>query len=77
MPKHDDDFLKWLGGHLRNIRLQKGLSQEALAELAGIDRTYVGGVERGERNLSVLNVKKLSDALGIEVKNLFNNDFKL
>ena len=77
MPKHDDDFLKWFGGRLREIRHQKGLSQEELAELASIDRTYVGGVERGERNLSVLNVKRLSDAFGINVKDLFDDDFKL
>lgn len=77
MPKHDDDFLKLFGGRLREIRHQKDLSQERLAELAGIDRTYVGGVERGERNLSVLNVKRLADALGINVKDLFDDDFQL
>ncbi|MFQ4138026.1 helix-turn-helix domain-containing protein [Nodosilinea sp. PGN35] len=77
MPKHDDDFLRWFGSRLREIRHKKGLSQEELAELAGIDRTYVGGVERGERNLSLLNVKRISDALGINVKDLFDNDFKL
>jgi transcriptional regulator with XRE-family HTH domain len=77
MPKHDDDFLKWFGGRLREIRHKEGLSQEELAGLAGIDRTYVGGVERGERNLSVLNVKRISDALGINVKDLFDDDFKL
>lgn len=77
MLKHDDDFLKWFGRRLREIRHQRNLSQEELAELAGIDRTYVGGVERGERNLSVLNVKRLADALGINVKDLFDNAFQL
>lgn len=77
MLKHNDDFLKWFGGRLREIRHKKGFSQEELAELAGIDRTYVGGVERGERNLSLLNVKRISDALGINVKDLFDDDFKL
>lgn len=77
MPKHDDEFLKWFGGRLREIRHMKGLSQEELAGLAGIDRTYVGGVERGERNLSVLNVKRISDALGINIKDLFDDDFQL
>jgi transcriptional regulator with XRE-family HTH domain len=77
MSKYDDDFLRWFGSRLRKIRHNKGLSQEELAELAGIDRTYVGGVERGERNLSLLNVKRISDALGINVKDLFDNDFKL
>jgi transcriptional regulator with XRE-family HTH domain len=77
MPKHQDDFLKWFGSRVRELRHQKNLSQEELAELAGIDRTYVGGVERGERNLSLLNVKRLSDALGINAKDLFDDDFKL
>ncbi len=77
MPKYDDDFLKWFGSRLREIRHKKGLSQEELAELAGIDRTYVGGVERGERNLSILSVKRFSDALGINVSNLFDDDFQL
>jgi transcriptional regulator with XRE-family HTH domain len=78
MPKlHDDDFLKWFGCRVRELRHQKNLSQEELAEHAGIDRTYVGGVERGERNLSLLNIKKLSDALGINVKDLFDDAFKL
>lgn len=72
MPKHDDDFLRTVGARLRSIRLEKGLSQEGLANLADIDRTYVGGVERGERNVSLINVKRLCDALGIDAKDLFN-----
>lgn len=77
MLKRRDRFLQWFGGRVRVIRQEKNLSQEALAQLAGIDRTYIGGVERGERNLSVLNVKRLADALGINIKDLFDDDFKL
>jgi transcriptional regulator with XRE-family HTH domain len=73
MVKHREDFLKWFGLRLRKIRQSKFLSQEELAGLAGIDRTYVGGVERGERNLSLLNIKKLSDALEIKPSELFDD----
>ena len=73
MVKHQEDFLKWFGLRLRKIRQSKLLSQEELAGLAGIDRTYVGGVERGERNLSLLNIKKLSDALDVKPSELFDD----
>lgn len=76
MSKHNNDFLRWFGGRVRTLRQQKHLSQEELAQLAGIDRTYIGGVERGERNLSLLNVKRLADALGITAKDLFDDDFE-
>ena len=76
MAKHDDNFLKWFGNRIKELRYQKNLSQEMLAEIAGIDRTYIGGVERGERNPGLLNVKKLSDALSITPKDLFDDDFK-
>jgi transcriptional regulator with XRE-family HTH domain len=49
---------------LREIRLKKGLSQERLAELAGLHRTYVSSVERGERNISLENIDRLANALG-------------
>ena len=49
---------------LREIRLKKELSQERLAELAGLHRTYVSSVERGERNISLENIDRLAKALG-------------
>jgi len=75
MPKHRDDFLQLFGSRVRALRQRKGLSQEELAQIAGIDRTYIGGVERGERNLSLLNLKRLADALGVNAKDLFDDDF--
>ncbi len=52
-----------LGGNVRALRQAKGLSQEELALEAGLDRTYMGGIERGERNVSVLNLCKVAVAL--------------
>ena len=65
------DVMARFGRKLREIRLQKGgVSQEKLAELAGLHRTYVSSVERGERNISLVNIEKLAAALGITLAEL-------
>jgi transcriptional regulator with XRE-family HTH domain len=56
---------------LRELRSAKGLSQEALAELCGLHRTYVGSVERGERNISLDNIERLASALEVAVRDMF------
>jgi transcriptional regulator with XRE-family HTH domain len=53
------------------LRLEKDLSQEELADLAGLDRSYVSGIERGRRNLSVMNVAKIAHALDVAIPALF------
>ena len=63
--------LKEFGNRLRELRLNKGYSQEKLAEIAKMHRNYVGMVERGERNITLLNIKKLARALKVETKELF------
>jgi len=52
-----------LGKTIREMRLKLGLSQERLAELAGLHWTYIGGIERGERNVSLVNIVKIAKAL--------------
>ena len=62
---------KLFAANLWRERKARGLSQGALAQLAGLDRTYVGSVERGQRNVSIDNVERLAEALGIELADLF------
>jgi len=60
--------------NLRKVRLEKQLSQEALADLAGLHRTYIGSVERGERNISIDNIERLAEALGCRVIDLLKGE---
>ena len=62
-----------LGVAIRAARKAKGLSQEALAELADIDRSYMGGIERGEHNLAIINLIKIANALGVKTSDLLSN----
>jgi transcriptional regulator with XRE-family HTH domain len=59
-----------VGHAIRTRRLQVGFSQEELAVRAGLHRTYVGSVERGERNISLMNLTKMATALGVRVRDL-------
>ena len=67
-----DSFLSAFGSHLRSLRKKAGLSQEETADRAGIHVTYLSGVERGLRNPSISNVRRLAQALGVPTKELFS-----
>lgn len=64
------DILKRFGDRLRKLRKVKGWSQEDFAYECGLDRSYVGGLERGERNVALRNIEKLAKALGISISEL-------
>lgn len=66
----DDELLRVVGDRLRTARKASGLSQEALAHQAGLHRTYVSSVERGERNIALLNILTLATVLGIDAGTL-------
>jgi len=72
MARRDEEQVqKRFGKRVRELRKQGGLSQEALALACGLDRTYIGGVERGERNISLLNIHRIAAALGVSARELF------
>ncbi|MDP1759421.1 MAG: helix-turn-helix transcriptional regulator [Thermodesulfovibrionales bacterium] len=66
-----DSTQKKFGENLKKIRNKQKLSREKLAELSGLHWTYIGSVERGARNISLKNIKKLADALNIKICDLF------
>lgn len=65
MEKSDSSLRNTLADNLRRLRKAQGLSQECLADAAGLHRTFVGAVERSERNISVDNIEKLAAALRV------------
>ncbi len=73
--RQDLAILRRFGGVLRELRTERGVSQERLAELAGVDRNYIGQIERAERNPAVVNVVKIAKALGVAPSELFR-DFR-
>ena len=67
------DLAKTIGGRIRNYRTKLGLSQEKLAELAGCHPTYVGQLERGEKNATVESIEKIATPLNVSLSKLFEN----
>lgn len=66
-----DDIRLRFGKAVRQKRHRLGVSQEAFADLCGLDRTYVGGIERGERNVALVNIERIARALRLSISDLF------
>jgi transcriptional regulator with XRE-family HTH domain len=66
-----EDIRLRFGNAVRKWRHKLGVSQEEFADICGMDRTYVGGIERGERNVSLINIEKIAKALKTSIPRLF------
>jgi transcriptional regulator with XRE-family HTH domain len=69
--REKDPGLVRFGERVRALRAERGWSQEELADICSLHRTYIGGIERGEKNLSLKNIRKLADSLDITLSKLF------
>lgn len=67
----DTEYLQKLGSTLRHLRKELQLSQEKFSLNIGMDRTYYASVESGKRNISIVNLRKISDGLGLKLSDLF------
>jgi transcriptional regulator with XRE-family HTH domain len=67
------DIKKSVGERIRDLRKARGLSQEQLGERAGFHFSYIGGLERGERNISLVNLSKLSESLNVNINDFFRD----
>jgi transcriptional regulator with XRE-family HTH domain len=65
-------FLMFLGQNIRNLRERKNISQEQFGKMVGVHRTYVGMIERGEKNMTIFSLQKFAEALGMKVKDLID-----
>ena len=64
------EICKRFGCKIRDLRTAQGMSQELLAQKSGLHRTYIGGIERGERNVSLVNIEKLAKALNLSLADI-------
>lgn len=71
---NEEEILKRFGSRVQHFRNTLGLSQEKFAEKANVHRTYIGTVERGETNLTLINIYKLAEALEINISDLFDDE---
>ena len=67
------NILERFGKRVRELRIECGWSQEQFAHQCGLDRTYVGGIERGERNIALRNIEKIAETLGLTLSELMED----
>ena len=70
----EGDLQRAVGRNLRAYRQEQGLSQEAFADELGVHRTYMGGIERGERNLTLKSLERMAERIGIDPLRLLQSD---
>ncbi|WP_163852429.1 helix-turn-helix domain-containing protein [Paenibacillus elgii] len=68
----NNEILKSIGARIRDLRKERGLSQESLGEKGGFHFSYIGQIERGEKNIAILNLVKIATALEVSVTQLFS-----
>lgn len=73
MKNDSPELTLWIGNRIRHFRNLKKLSQEELAELSGLHRTYIGSCERGERNITIVNLSVLCKNLDTTLKDFFDD----
>ena len=67
------DIKEKIGLRIRQLRQEQNLSQEAFADVCELDRTYISSIEKGRRNVSIINLEKIANALNINLSTLFND----
>ncbi len=72
---YEEDITKRIGLNITIIRERQGLTQEKLAELAGLHRAYIGQIERGEKNIGLKNLEKIANGLNISIKDLLEKQY--
>lgn len=67
----DSEILKKFGNRVRELRKERNISQEELADKADLHRTYIGMIERAEKNITLMNIEKIANALEVSIKDFF------
>lgn len=72
--KGKSEILIKFGKKVRDLRINKGISQEQLADLSDVHRTYIGMIERAEKNVTLTSIQKIASGLGVKITDLLNDD---